>query len=160
MRRSNMRKYTFLYLLFALLTQCALGKDLRGELEGQMQIQMQFQGKSFVLSLENNAAAREFYALLPLALSFSDYVGKEKIARLDKSLSAQESGDYNPQSGDFFYFAPWGNVGIFYAKQPPYKGLIKLGAPKAEKESFIAHLKAQKQDFILTIEKYSSEKQR
>lgn len=157
MRRSNMRKYTFLCLLFALLTQCALGKDLKGEF---MQIQMQFSGKSFVLTLENNAAARDFYALLPLSLSFSDYVGKEKIARLDKSLSAQESGEYNPQSGDFFYFAPWGNVGIFYAKQPPYKGLIKLGAPKAEKESFIAHLKAQKQDFILTIEKYPSEEQR
>lgn len=153
MRRSNMRKYTFLCLLFALLTQCALGKDLKGEF---MQIQMQFQGKSFVLALENNATARDFYALLPLTLSFSDYVGKEKIARLDKSLSARESGEYNPQSGDFFYFAPWGNVGIFYAKQPPYKGLIKLGAPKAEKESFIAHLKAQKQDFILTIEKYPS----
>lgn len=125
-----------------------------------MQIQIQFSGKSFVLTLENNAAARDFYALLPLSLSFSDYVGKEKIARLDKSLSTQESGEYNPQSGDFFYFAPWGNVGIFYVKQPPYKGLIKLGAPKAEKESFITHLKAQKQDFILTIEKYSSEKQR
>lgn len=153
MRRGNMRKYTFLCLLFALLTQCALGKDLKGEF---MQIQMQFQGKSFVLTLENNAAARDFYALLPLSLNFSDYVGKEKIARLDKSLRAQESGEYNPQSGDFFYFAPWGNVGIFYAKQPPYQGLIKLGAPKAEKESFITHLKAQKQDFILTIEKYSS----
>lgn len=157
MRRSNMRKYTFLCLLFALLTQCALGKDLKGEF---MQIQMQFQGKSFVLNLENNAAARDFYALLPLKLNFSDYVGKEKIARLDKSLSTQESGEYNPQSGDFFYFAPWGNVGIFYAKQPPYKGLVKLGVAKDSKESFIAHLKAQKQDFILTIEKYSSEKQR
>ena len=64
-----MRKYTFLCLLFALLTQCALGKDLRGELEEQMQIQMQFQGKSFALTLENNAAARDFYALLPLRLS-------------------------------------------------------------------------------------------
>ena len=108
------------------------------------------------MTLENNAAARDFYALLPLRLSFSDYVGKEKIAKLDKSLSPQERGEYDPQSGDFFYFAPWGNVGIFYAKQPPYKGLVKLGAPKAEKESFIAHLKAQKQDFILTIEKYPS----
>lgn len=121
---------------------------------------MQFSEKSFVLTLENNAAARDFYALLPLSLSFSDYVGKEKIARLDKSLSTQESGEYDPQIGDFFYFAPWGNVGIFYAKQPPYKGLVKLGVAKDSKESFIAHLKAQKQDFILTIEKYPSEKQR
>lgn len=78
---------------------------LKGELEEQMQIQMQFQGKSFVLTLENNAAARDFYALLPLRLSFSDYVGKEKIAKLDKSLSPQERGEYDPQSGDFFYFA-------------------------------------------------------
>lgn len=138
--------------------------DARGEMRkdlaegGLMQIQMHFGDKSFVLSLENNTAARDFYALLPLKLNFSDYVGKEKIARLDKSLSTQESGEYDPQSGDFFYFAPWGNVGIFYAKQPPYKGLVKLGAVKDSKESFIAHLKAQKQDFILTIEKYPHKK--
>lgn len=153
-------------IFWLMLSVFALGvfgvTDAQGEMrkdlaEGElMQIQMQFSGKSFVLTLENNATARDFYALLPLTLSFSDYVGKEKIARLEKSLNAQEIEEYDPQSGDFFYFAPWGNVGIFYAKQPPYKGLIKLGAPKAEKESFIAHLKAQKQDFILTIEKYPS----
>lgn len=34
---------------------------------------------------------------------------------------------YDPQVGDFFYFAPWGNLGIYYAKQPPYKGLVYLG---------------------------------
>lgn len=151
-----------LRLMFSVFALSALGTNTqsvaRQDLaEGAfMQIQMQFQGKSFVLALENNATARDFYALLPLTLSFSDYVGKEKIARLEKSLNAQESGEYNPQSGDFFYFAPWGNVGIFYDKQPPYKGLIKLGAPKVEKESFITHLKVQKQDFILIIEKYPS----
>lgn len=155
-------------IFWLMLSVFALGvfgvTDAQGEMrkdlaEGElMQIQMQFSGKSFVLTLENNATARDFYALLPLTLSFSDYVGKEKIARLEKSLNAQESGEYNPQSGDFFYFAPWGNVGIFYAKQPPYKGLIKLGAVKDSKESFIAYLKAQKQDFILTIEKYPHKK--
>ena len=157
-----MMRQKILRLMFSVFALSILGTNTqsvaRQDLaEGAfMQIQMQFQGKSFVLSLENNATARDFYALLPLTLNFSDYVGKEKIARLEKSLNAQESGEYNPQSGDFFYFAPWGNVGIFYAKQPPYKGLIKLGAPKVEKESFITHLKAQKQDFILIIEKYPS----
>lgn len=157
-----MMRQKILRLMFSVFALSILGTNTqsvaRQDLaEGAfMQIQMQFQGKSFVLALENNATARDFYALLPLTLSFSDYVGKEKIARLEKSLNAQENGEYNPQSGDFFYFAPWGNVGIFYDKQPPYKGLIKLGAPKVEKESFITHLKAQKQDFILIIEKYPS----
>ncbi|MCX2717926.1 cyclophilin-like fold protein [Helicobacter sp. MIT 21-1697] len=163
-------KFSKILCLCVLLMQCTLGEcfaqsqsfggiDSRAK-EEQMQIQMHFGGQSFVLGLENNAVAKEFYALLPLSLNFSDYVGKEKIAKLDTRLSAQEGVEYEPQSGDFFYFVPWGNVGLFYAKQPPYPGVIKLGSIKGARKSFVAQLKAQKQDFILTIEKYPSEKQR
>ncbi|WP_323670647.1 MULTISPECIES: cyclophilin-like fold protein [unclassified Campylobacter] len=88
MQGSNMWRYTFLCLLFVLLIQCALGKDFRIKSGEQMQIQMHFGGKSFLLDLENKAAAKNLYALLPLELSFSDYVGGEKIAKLDARLSA------------------------------------------------------------------------
>lgn len=52
---------------------------------------------------------------------------KEKIAHLPKPLSVKNTPNYNPQIGDVFYFAPWGNIGIFYGKQPPFNGLVYLG---------------------------------
>ena len=144
-----MRQPKCLVLLLFLGLACNLWAK-----EGEnMRVQMRFDNHDFIFVLAENAAARDLWNLLPLELRFSDYVGKEKIASLPKKLSAQESGDYDPQSGDFFYFAPWGNVGIFYAKQPPYPGLIKLGAIEGNQEAFIQALRNQKKDFVIAITK-------
>ena len=92
-----------------------------------IQIKLEIQGESINVELEDNEASREFLKQLPLSLEFSDYVGKEKIAHLPKPLSVKNTAGYDPQIGDLFYFSPWGNVGIFYAKQAPYNGLVYLG---------------------------------
>ncbi|MDE7216689.1 MAG: hypothetical protein K2N20_01175 [Helicobacter sp.] len=144
-----MRQPKCLVLLLFLGLACNLWAK-----EGEnMRLQMRFDNHDFIFVLAENAAARDLWNLLPLELRFSDYVGKEKVASLPQKLSAQESGDYDPQSGDFFYFAPWGNVGIFYAKQPPYPGLIKLGAIEGNQEAFIQALRNQKKDFVISITK-------
>ena len=118
-----------------------------------MQIQLEFEGKYVKVELEDNAASREFVAQLPLSLEFSDYVGKEKIAHLPKPLSVKNTAGYNPQIGDLFYFAPWGNIGIFYAKQHPYNGLVYLGKVLDSKSLEI--LKSQKKNFKVVISKQS-----
>lgn len=144
-----MRQPKCLVLLLFLGLACNLWAK-----EGEnMRVQMRFDNHDFIFILTENAAARDLWNLLPLELRFSDYVGKEKVASLPQKLSAQESGDYDPQSGDFFYFAPWGNVGIFYAKQPPYPGLIKLGTIEGNQEAFIQALRNQKKDFVISITK-------
>ena len=144
-----MRQPKCLVLLLFLGLACNLWAK-----EGEnMRVQMRFDNHDFIFVLAENAAARDLWNLLPLELRFSDYVGKEKVASLPQKLSAQESGDYDPQIGDFFYFAPWGNVGIFYAKQPPYPGLIKLGAIEGNQEAFIQALRNQKKDFVISITK-------
>ena len=79
------------------------------------------------VELGNNQASKEFLGQLPLELEFSDYANKEKIAHLPKALTVKNTPDYDPQIGDLFYFSPWGNIGIFYGKQPPYNGLVYLG---------------------------------
>lgn len=144
-----MRQLKCLVLLFIMGLAC----NLWAKEEKSMRIQMQFENQSFVFVLVDNSAARDLWNLLPMELRFSDYVGKEKIASLPKKLSAQESNDYDPQSGDFFYFAPWGNIGIFYAKQPPYPGLIQLGTIENDKDNFIRVLQNQKKDFMISITK-------
>lgn len=144
-----MRQLKCLALLFIMGLAC----NLWAKEEKSMRIQMQFENQNFVLVLADNAAARDLWNLLPLELRFSDYVGKEKIASLPKKLSGQESDDYDPQSGDFFYFAPWGKVGLYYTKQPPYPGLIKLGAIEGNQEILIQALRNQKKDFVISITK-------
>ena len=69
-----------------------------------MRIVMHFNHQNFVFVLEDNVAARDLWNLLPLELTFSDYVGKEKIATLSQRLSPQESSNYDPQIGDFSIF--------------------------------------------------------
>ncbi len=104
-----------------------------------------------IIELEDNPATRDFYAQLPLNLEFSDYVGKEKISNaLPKPLNTSGLNGYDPQVGDLFYFAPWGNLGIFYAKQPFHSGLVRFGS--IDKET-LAKLKSQKHNFIIRFTK-------
>ena len=84
-------------------------------------------------------------------LKFSDYVGKEKISHeLKKRLNTSGLSGYAPQVGDLFYFAPWGNLGIFYDKQPFHSGLVRFGNVGA---NFLSKIKAQKNDFEIKFEK-------
>ncbi|WP_288545519.1 cyclophilin-like fold protein [uncultured Helicobacter sp.] len=122
--------------------------SLMGFVKGEnMQIIMNVKGAEFVLELEDNIATRDFLTLLPLSLEFSDYVGKEKIApKLPKKLNTAGLNGYTPSVGDFFYFSPWGNLGIFYEKQPFHNGLVKLG--KLDSKA-LAIIKAQDSNFVI-----------
>lgn len=116
-----------------------------------MQIQLSLNDEKTIAQLENNPATRDFYELLPLNLKFSDYVGKEKISHeLKKRLNTSGLSGYAPQVGDLFYFAPWGNLGIFYDKQPFHSGLVRFGNVGA---NFLSKIKAQKDDFEIKFEK-------
>ena len=123
---------------------------------GTMQIQMSFENtsggrESTTITLEDNPATRDFYALLPLKLEFSDYVGKEKISpELSKRLNTSGLNGYDPKVGDLFYFSPWGNVGIFYAKQPFHNGLVRFGSIDTQT---LSKIKAQKDGFVISFEK-------
>lgn len=100
--------------------------------ERTMEIKLSFDNNELFISLDENAASKQFYEMLPLELEFSDYAEKEKVARLVKKLNLSNTQEYDPQVGDFFYFSPWGNIGIFYEKQPPYNGIVYLGKLKSD----------------------------
>lgn len=122
--------------------------------EATMMIEMSFGDEAQVrtiIELEDNPATRDFYAQLPLNLEFSDYVGKEKISNaLPKPLNTSGLNGYDPQVGDLFYFTPWGNLGIFYAKQPFHSGLVRFGRIEAQT---LTKLKSQKHNFIIHFTK-------
>lgn len=93
-----------------------------------MKILLSFDGKAIEATLLDNATARDFLSLLPLALTLEDYVATEKISYLPRKLStAGAPAGVDPAPGDIAYYAPWGNLAIFYKDAGYANGLIKLG---------------------------------
>lgn len=93
-----------------------------------MNIRLTINGRVATATLEDTPAARDFAALLPLTLTLNDYASTEKISDLPKRLSQKNAPDgYDPSVGDITYYAPWGNLAIFYRDFSYARGLIKLG---------------------------------
>lgn len=65
--------------------------------------------------------------MLPLNLTFEDYAKTEKIAYLPEKLSESKVEGYEPKKGDITYYAPWGNLAIFYRDFGYSPGLVSLG---------------------------------
>ena len=153
-----MRLVRFGYL-FGILCLCFVYADSTYIQGNKMIITMEIinetkqKEKTLYIELEENVASKEFIKQLPLELEFSDYANKEKVAHLPCNLSVKNTPNYNPQIGDFFYFSPWGNIGIFYGKQPPFNGLVYLGKILQSNlgENEIETLREIKQDFKAII---------
>jgi hypothetical protein len=93
-----------------------------------MKIRMAIDGRSVQATLHDNAAARELASMLPLTLSLEDYAATEKIAYLPRKLAASGRARRDAGSrGEIAYYAPWGNLAIFYKDFKYSPGLISLG---------------------------------
>lgn len=95
-----------------------------------MKIQINIKGQATILtaSLESNSAGKAFYELLPLELELTDYNHTEKVTDLPESLPEEgATSGMAPRVGDIAYFAPWGNLAIFYKDFRHSRGLVKLG---------------------------------
>ncbi len=65
---------------------------------------------------------------MPLKLTLKDYASTEKVSDLPRSLKqAGAPSGYDPSAGDITYYAPWGNLAIFYRDFGYASGLIRLG---------------------------------
>jgi hypothetical protein len=97
-----------------------------------MKIQVELDGIRMIAMLDDNATSRDFASLLPLTLPLDDYNGTEKISDLPKKLSTRGVPEgMTPVAGDIAYYAPWGNLAIFYKDFSYSRGLVKLGAFEA-----------------------------
>ena len=100
--------------------------------------------------LDDNVASRDFLEMLPLTLTFEDFNSTEKIATLPSELNVDglPSG-YTPKVGDFSYYAPWGNISLFYKDFRYSNSLYKLGTIESGADIF-ENLNG---DFEVTIER-------
>ena len=78
--------------------------------------------------LVDSPSTRDFLAQLPLKLSLKDYAGTEKIADLPRKLTREGAPKaITPKKGDVTFYAPWGNLAIFYKDWHHSPGLVPLG---------------------------------
>ena len=96
--------------------------------EAIMKIRLTINGKAMTATLIDNATARDFLSLLPMTLTLDDYAATEKISYLPRKLSTADApAGSDPSVGDIAYYAPWGNLAIFYKDFGYSRGLIQLG---------------------------------
>ncbi len=79
-------------------------------------------------TLSDNPTARSLAALLPLTVLVRDFEGTQRIADLPVRLDATGAPPvHRGLPGEIAYFAPWGNLALFYGEGTFTGGLIRLG---------------------------------
>lgn len=67
------------------------------------------------------------YKQLPLSIDLEDYAGSEKIFYPPEELDTSNTPTAQGPAGTLAYYAPWGDVAIFYSECNGSTGLYELG---------------------------------
>jgi hypothetical protein len=122
---------------------------LAAKRESHMKIRLSAGNTVLTATMLDNETSRDLMSLLPLTVIFKDYTGTEKITYLPRRLSSKGApAGTDPSVGDIAYYAPWGNIAIFYQDFGFSEGLIKLGYIDSGIEEFAG----KDVDFAVTIE--------
>ncbi|WP_254684251.1 cyclophilin-like fold protein [Providencia heimbachae] len=116
---------------FLLVMTCAsqplLARNLSIESKEYL-IQIRVDTQIIMAVLEDSEITRDFISLLPLIAELADYSSTEKITYLPRKLQTHNTPDgIVPEAGDITYYAPWGNIAIFYQSFRYSSGLVRLG---------------------------------
>jgi hypothetical protein len=125
------------------------GTPTQREEGSDVEIRLRVGGAVLRATMLDSETARDFISLLPLTLTLSDYAQTEKVSDLPRRLSTAGAPEgVDPDVGDIAYYAPWGNLAIYYRDFGYSSGLVKLGSI----DSGIQELAAVSGDFSVTIE--------
>lgn len=91
------------------------------------QIQVQFDGGTVVYELNDSAAADALLAQLPLTVEVEDYSTNEKIFYPPQALDTADAPLAEGGAGILAYYAPWGDVVMFYDSFGANSSLYALG---------------------------------
>ena len=107
-------------------TACALGETEPAE-EGLRQIAVQCGEDVVVYALNNSPAADSLYAQLPLTLEVEDFSTNEKVFYPPEELDTADTPLAQAGAGTLAYYAPWGDVVMFYDDYSSNPSLYELG---------------------------------
>lgn len=116
--------------------------------EGPVTIRLAIGQEVVLIDLLDNPAAKAFVAQLPLTLEFRDYAGAEKIAALPARLSVKGSPSGREIPVDFAYYAPWGNLAVYYSGMGDDSQILSLGRIRTGKAALVK----QRKNFTATLE--------
>lgn len=103
--------------------EVSVKKDVSGQL---VQITMG-DGNAVIFQLNDSPAANSLYKQLPLSIDLEDYAGSEKIFYPPEELDTSNTPTAQGPAGTLAYYAPWGDVAIFYSECNGSTGLYELG---------------------------------
>jgi hypothetical protein len=130
--------------IFSLLIMCALlipasaiGEEVHtmgnsgsnsSEDRTVMTIRVKANGNTIVFELNTSPAAKDLYAQLPLSITVEDYGSNEKIFYPPEKLNTTDTPLMDgAQVGTLAYYAPWGDVVLFYGGFSSAPRLYELG---------------------------------
>lgn len=95
--------------------------------EKTMKIQIQANGKDIIFQLNDSSAAKSLFEQLPMNIKVENYSNNEKIFYPKNKLDVSNTPLANAQTGTLAYYAPWGNVVMFYGDFGSASGLYEIG---------------------------------
>lgn len=130
----NPRFYAAIFILIACAFVPTAQADVRSKeapvskIQKVYNIQIELDGTVISATLDDNPTVRDFIARLPLTLELKDYASTEKVGFLPHKLTTQNAPPGStPVVGDISYYAPWGNLAIFYKDFAYSRQLVRLG---------------------------------
>ena len=100
---------------------------MRTEQDTSRQIAVQSGDNRVVYGLNDSAAADSLYEQLPLTIEVENYGANEKIFYPPQELNTENSPLAEDGAGTLAYYAPWGDVVMFYADYRENPSLFELG---------------------------------
>jgi len=97
------------------------------EEEFKMGIRVESEGKIIIFELNDSSAARSLYEQLPMTIEVENYSNNEKIFYPENKLDVSVTPAAYAKDGTLGYYAPWGDVIMFYGDFGSASGLYELG---------------------------------
>lgn len=120
-----MKKLLAIFLVFTIFSILNAYSNKRGK--ESMQIVVRSNNKVVVFELNNSNASKELEKQLPLNIKVEDYASNEKIFYPPETLTTSNTPKANAKNGTLAYYAPWGDVAMFYKDFGTVNGLYELG---------------------------------
>lgn len=109
--------------------------------EDDMAISITIGEDRFTATLDDSAATRDLVAQLPVTVDMVDHGGVEKTGPLPSALSPDgQPGGADPDVGDLGYYAPGGDLVLYYGDQGYFPGIVVLGRMDGGAAARIAEL--------------------
>ncbi|MEW5861504.1 MAG: cyclophilin-like fold protein [Cyanobacteriota bacterium] len=111
--------------------------ELSTEQANRMKINIKVGNEVVTATLIDSKTTQDFISLLPLTLTLKDHANIEKVSNLPRRLSTEDAPPgSDPAVGDIAYYAPLGNLVMYYNDFGYSNGVVILGKIDGDIDAF------------------------